>query len=320
MSDSRARYRIGVDIGGTFTDIVLLDDDGNVISKKVSSSVENYALAIVEGLESVFAEHGVAPDAVSEVMHGTTVASNAILQLAGARVGLVTSKGFRDVLELRNLRMPRLYDLTWEKPPPLVERYLRMVVDERVNAAGEVVRPLDRDDARRAVRRLLDEGVEAIAVCLVNSYANPAHERITAEVVEELAPGLTCCTSFDVLPEIKEYERTSTTVVNTYVLPIVERYLKTLREGLDTRGVCAPLLIMQSNGGLTPASEAAVKPVNIVESGPAAGVVGARAIARQSGLENVAQPSTWAGPPPRRRWSSAASTPAPASTRWAAAS
>ena len=282
-----SHYRIGIDIGGTFTDIVLLDDDGNVISKKISSSVENYALAIVEGLEAAFAEHGVAPGEVAEIMHGTTVASNTILQLAGARVGLVTSKGFRDVLELRTLRMPRLYDLTWEKPPPLVERYLRMVVDERVNAGGEVVRPLARDDARRAVRRLLDEGVEAIAICLVNSYANPVHERLVAEVVEELTPGLSCCTSFDVLPEIKEYERTSTTVVNTYVLPIVERYLKTLRERLDAREISAPLLIMQSNGGLTPAAEAAVKPVNIVESGPAAGVVGARAIARQSALENV---------------------------------
>ena len=287
MSDLQARYRVGVDIGGTFTDIVLLDDEGSVISKKVSSSVENYALAIVEGLESLFPAHGVAPDEVAEIMHGTTVASNAILQLAGARVGLVTTKGFRDVLELRNLRMPRLYDLTWEKPPPLVERYLRMVVDERVNAAGEVVRPLARDDAGRAVRRLLGEGVEAIAICLVNSYANPVHERIVAEVVAELSPGLPCCTSFDVLPEIKEYERTSTTVVNTYVLPIVERYLKTLCEGLAARGVAAPLLIMQSNGGLTPAAEAAVKPVNIVESGPAAGVVGARAVARQSELANV---------------------------------
>ena len=280
-------YRIGVDIGGTFTDIVLLDDDGNVISRKISSSVENYARAIVEGLESVFAEHGVAPREVAEIMHGTTVASNAILELAGARVGLVTSKGFRDVLELRNLRMPRLYDLTWEKPPPLVERYLRTVVDERVDAAGEVVRPLARDDARRAVRRLLDEQVEAIAVCLVNSYANPVHERVVAEVVRELAPDLPCCASFDVLPEIKEYERTSTTVVNTYVLPIVERYLNSLRAELDARDLRAPLLIMQSNGGLTPAAEAATKPVNIVESGPAAGVVGARAVARQSGLENV---------------------------------
>ena len=287
MNESRTRYRIGVDIGGTFTDIVLLDDDGNVISRKISSSVENYAHAIVEGLESVFAEHGVAPGEVAEIMHGTTVASNAILELAGARVGLITSKGFRDVLELRNLRMPRLYDLTWEKPPPLVERYLRMVVDERVNAAGEVVRPLSRDDARRAVRRLLADGVDAIAICLINSYANPVHERLVADVVEEIAPGLPCCASFDVLPEIKEYERTSTTVVNTYVLPIVERYLKTLRQGLDSQAVSAPLLIMQSNGGLTPAAEAAVKPVNIVESGPAAGVVGARAIARQTQLDNV---------------------------------
>ena len=287
MTDSRVRCRIGVDIGGTFTDIVLLDDDGDVISKKISSSVENYAHAIVEGLESVFAEHGVAPDEVAEIMHGTTVASNAILELAGARVGLVTSKGFRDVLELRNLRMPRLYDLTWEKPPPLVDRYLRMTVDERVNAAGEVVRPLARDDARRAVGRLLDEGVDAIAICLINSYANPIHEHLVAEVVAELAPGLPCCASFDVLPEIKEYERTSTTVVNTYVLPIVKKYLKTLRQGLDSNTVSAPLLIMQSNGGLTPAAEAAVKPVNIVESGPAAGVVGARAIARQTRIDNV---------------------------------
>ena len=279
--------RIGVDIGGTFTDVVLLEDGGAVVSKKIPSSVENYALAIVEGLESVFAEHGVTPGEVAEIMHGTTVASNAILELAGARVGLVTSKGFRDVLELRHLRMPRLYDLTWEKPPPLVERYLRVVVDERVNAAGEVVRPLAREDAEQAVGRLLDEGVEAIAICLVNSYANPVHERLVAAVVEEIAPGLPCCASFDVLPEIKEYERTSTTVVNAYVLPIVRRYLETLREELDTRGIAAPLLIMQSNGGLTPAAEAAVKPVNVVESGPAAGVVGARAIARQSGLADV---------------------------------
>ena len=282
-----SEIRIGVDIGGTFTDVVLLEDGGAVVSKKIPSSVENYALAIVEGLESVFAEHGVAPGEVAEIMHGTTVASNAILELAGARVGLVTSKGFRDVLELRHLRMPRLYDLTWEKPPPLVERYLRAVVDERVNAAGEVVRPLAREDAEQAARRLLDEGVEAIAICLVNSYANPVHERLVATVVEEIAPGLPCCASFDVLPEIKEYERTSTTVVNAYVLPVVRRYLETLREELDARGIAAPLLIMQSNGGLTPAAEAAVKPVNVVESGPAAGVVGARAIARQSGLADV---------------------------------
>ena len=280
-------YRAGIDIGGTFTDIVLLGRGGEVVSKKISSSVENYALAIVDGLEALFAEQGVAPDEIGEIMHGTTVASNAILERSGARVGLVTSRGFRDVLELRNLRMPRLYDLTWEKPPPLVDRYLRVTVDERVNAAGEVVRALARDDARRALRRLLDERVDAIAVCLINSYANPCHERLVAEVAVELAPDHPCSTSFDVQPEIKEYERTSTTVVNAYVLPTVRRYLETLREGLDARGVSAPLHIMQSNGGLTPAVQAVAKPVDIVESGPAAGVVGARAVARQSGIENV---------------------------------
>ena len=282
-----SRYRAGIDIGGTFTDIVLLGRGGEVVSKKISSSVENYALAIVDGLEALFAEQGMAPDEIGEIMHGTTVASNAILERSGARVGLVTSRGFRDVLELRNLRMPRLYDLTWEKPPPLVERYLRVTVDERVNAAGEVVRPLARDDARRTLRRLLGEGVDAIAVCLINSYANPCHERLVAEVAAELAPEHPCSTSFDVQPEIKEYERTSTTVVNAYVLPTVRRYLETLREGLNARGVSAPLHIMQSNGGLTPAVQAAAKPVDIVESGPAAGVVGARAVARQSGIENV---------------------------------
>ena len=281
------RYRAGIDIGGTFTDIVLLDPGGGVISKKVMSSAEDYALAIVEGLEALFSENGVAPDAIDEVMHGTTVASNAVLERSGARVGLITSRGFRDVLELRDLRMPRLYDLTWEKPPPLVERYLRVTVDERVNAAGEVVHPLDPEDARRALRRLLDEGVEALAVCLINSYANPRHERLVAEVAQELAPALPCCTSFDVLPEIKEYQRTSTTVVNAYVLPIVGRYLRSLRERFDARGVGAPVLIMQSNGGLTPAARAASRPVDIIESGPAAGVVGARAVVRRSGVESA---------------------------------
>ena len=237
----------------------------------------------------MFAEHGVTPGEVAEIMHGTTVASNAVLERRGARVGLVTSKGFRDVLELRNLRMPRLYDLTWEKPPPLVERYLRVTVDERMNAAGEVLRPLERDDASDArcgapARRegRCDRGLPHQLLCEPESTSAS-----WPKWSQELAPGLPCCTSFDVLPEIKEYERTSTTVVNTYVLPTVGRYLHTLRDGLDARGVRAPVLIMQSNGGLTPAARAAVKPVDIVESGPAAGVVGARAVARHSGIENV---------------------------------
>src|SRR5215831_15562727 len=197
-------WRAGVDIGGTFTDIVLLGADGTVHTKKVSSSVDNYARAIVDGLAELFADSGLSGGNIEEIRHGTTVASNAILEHKGARVGLITTKGFRDVLEIRTLRMPRLYDLTWTKPPPLVERYLRQVVDERIDAAGRVERPLDPRDAEHAVQALLSEGVEAIAVCLLHSYANPVHELAIRDVIRRLAPALPVCISYEVLPEIKE--------------------------------------------------------------------------------------------------------------------
>jgi len=280
-------WRIGVDIGGTFTDIVLLADDGTVATRKVSSSVDDYARAIMEGIASLVAEHGLEAAAIAEVVHGTTVASNALLERKGARTGLIGTRGFRDVLEIRNLRMPRLYDLAWEKPPPLVERYLRAVVDERIDAAGRVQTALDEEDATAAVERLLAEGVDAIAVCLINSFANPVHERALEAIVKERAPGCTVCVSYDVLPEIKEYERTSTTVINTYISPIVQSYLARLRQAIGERCAGAPLLIMQSNGGLTSADEAARRPVNIVESGPAGGVVGALAMADGLGQDNL---------------------------------
>ena len=252
--------RVGVDIGGTFTDIVFLDDDGRIHTKKVSSSVDDYARAIVDGLREVFEETGLSGRDVVEVLHGTTVASNAILELRGARTGLITTKGFRDVLEIRRLRMPRLYDLTWEKPTPLVERYLRLVVDERINARGEVQRSLDPADVDRAIDQLLAEGIEALAVCLLNSYANPVHEQAIRDAVRRKAPGLALSVSAEVLPEIKEYERTSTTVINAYVMPVVRRYLATLRTRLRGDRRQAPLLIMQSNGGLMTAEAAAAHP------------------------------------------------------------
>lgn len=286
MSEAPA-YRVGVDIGGTFTDIVLLGADGTIHTKKISSSVGNYAEAIVEGLSELFGETGLAGRMIEEIRHGTTVASNAILEHKGARVGLITTKGFRDVLEIRTLRMPRLYDLAWEKPPPLVERYLRQVVDERVDARGRIERALDLDDAERAVDVLLAEKVEAIAVCLLNSFANPRHELMIKEVIERKAPELKLSVSYEVLPEIKEYERTSTTVINAYVMPIVANYLRALRSGLDGAGIPARLLLMQSNGGLTSDSAAAERPMNIIESGPAGGVVGAQALARAKQLPRI---------------------------------
>ena len=281
------RFRVAVDIGGTFTDIVFLDAEGRRHVKKVSSSVEDYARAIVDGLREVFEEHGLTGADVVEVLHGTTVASNALLELRGARTGLITTRGFRDVLEIRRLRMPRLYDLTWEKPPTLVERRLRQEVDERIDVRGGVQRPLDDAEVGRVLDRLLGDKIEALAVCLLNSWANPVHETRIKAIVERRAPGLPLCLSSEVLPEIKEYERTSTTVINTYVLPIVQRYLTTLRTGLDSVGVRGPLLIMQSNGGLMTDEAAAAHPMHIIESGPAAGVVGAQALARRIGLDKL---------------------------------
>ncbi len=284
---AKTRFRVGVDIGGTFTDIVLLGDDGTVHTKKISSRTDDYAAAIVDGLTEVFHEALLDGGDITEIRHGTTVASNAILEGKGARVGLITTEGFRDVLELRTLRMPRLYDMAWQKPPPLVERYLRRTVRERVTAAGDVEIPLSRDDARAAVQALLDDNVAAIAVCLINSFNNPAHELMIKQIVEELAPDIAYCISYEVLPEIKEYERTSTTVINAYVMAIVATYLTALRTGLDDSNVPAPLLLMQSNGGLTTDGAAAQRPIHIIESGPAGGVVGAQAIAGAKDLDNI---------------------------------
>jgi N-methylhydantoinase A len=283
----KTTYRVGVDIGGTFTDIVLLGSNGTIHTQKISSSVDNYARAIVEGLGQVLQETRIATAALDEIRHGTTVASNAILEHKGAKVGLVTTKGFRDVLEIRTLRMPRLYDIAWEKPPPLVERYLRRVVDERVDAKGHVERALEAADAAVQVDALLSENVEAIAVCLINSFANPAHELMIKDIIRRKAPNLPVCISYEVLPEIKEYERTSTTVINAYVTPIVATYLAAMRKGLDAAGIPARLLLMQSNGGLTTDKAAIERPMNIIESGPAGGVVGAQALARVMNLDRI---------------------------------
>ncbi|WP_426955302.1 hydantoinase/oxoprolinase family protein [Muricoccus radiodurans] len=280
-------WRVGADIGGTFTDLVALGPAGELRTKKVSSSVGDYGRAIVEGLGQLSAEAGFVAGEVEEVLHATTVASNTILEHKGARTGLITTQGFRDVLEIRTLRMPRLYDLRWQKPPPLVPRHLRLGVTERVNWRGEVEIPLDEAEVEAAVDALVAEGVEAIAVCLLHSYANPAHERRIGEIVAARAPGMRLSLSVDVLPEMKEYERTSTTVINAYVGPVLGRYLGGLERELASGGIRAPLLLMQSAGGLMPASEAERLPVHVVESGPAAGVIGAQALAKRAGLPRV---------------------------------
>lgn len=274
---------IGVDIGGTFTDVVLARADGALVIHKEPSTPDDPGRAVVTGLRTLLARAGVEPREVREVVHGTTVASNAILQKRGAPTGLLTTRGFRDVLEIGRIRTPDLYDLTWEKPAPLVPRRHRLEVDERMAADGTVLRPLDPATVAAAADQLAGAGITALAICFVNSYRNPAHEQAAERLVRERHPGLAVSASWRVLPEIKEYERTSTTVVNAYLLPIVRRYLDNLVSGLRDLGIAAPLLVVASNGGVMGARAAADKPVFAVASGPAAGVAGAARLGRASG-------------------------------------
>ena len=275
--------RIGVDIGGTFTDVVAVDEDGRVRLCKLPSTPEDYGRAIIDGVSHVVNGSGVQ---VNEVIHGTTVATNAVLGGTGARTGLITTRGFRDVLEIGRLRMPRLYDLSWEKPKPLVPRYLRLEVTERIAADGHVMEPLDEESVLLAIERLDEERVDSIAVCLLNSYVNPDHEIRIGELLRA-AGRWTVTLSSEVLPEIKEYERTSTTVINAYVMPVVRSYLSDLRARLQTLKIDAPLRIMQSGGGVTDAATAVERPVQILESGPAAGVVAAASMGRRIGCMDL---------------------------------
>ncbi|HZG35295.1 MAG TPA: hydantoinase/oxoprolinase family protein, partial [Gaiellaceae bacterium] len=219
--------------------------------------------------------------------HGTTVATNAVLEHRGARTALVTTAGFRDVLELRRLRIPHMYDPFWRKPPPLVPRRLRFVLAERLAADGTVLRPLDEDEVRATAGLLRAAGVESVAVCLLHSYAHPAHERRVGTILAEELPGVAVSLSSDILREQREYERSATTVVNAYVRPLMGRYVAEICTGLHRAGVRAPLTIMQSSGGVMTAEDATTRPVLALESGPAAGVVAALGIARRLGYRNA---------------------------------
>ena len=281
------RYRAGVDIGGTFTDVVLLSDDGTALVKKVASTPDDYGRAVLQGLGSGIEELGIGPEDVYEVGHGFTVATNAVLEGKGERTALITTEGFRDVLELARIRTPRLYDLYYRKPTPLVERRLRFEVKERMNYKGEVLQPLDMGDVEAVMDRIADEGVTSVAVSLLHSYANPDHERLIEEALRSRFPDANLSISSELLPEMREYERTSTTVINAYVRPVVENYLVSLNDELRRMGITVPLTVMQSNGGLAPVEIAASKPMHCIESGPAAGVVGAFHMGRRLGIDDL---------------------------------
>jgi N-methylhydantoinase A len=280
-------WRVGADVGGTFTDIVSIDDSGAVRQHKTLSSPPHYEFAVLEGISRLLREANTEPDAVVEVTHGTTVATNALLEHRGARTALITTRGFRDVLELRRIRAPQMYNLFFEKPKPLVERHLRFEVTERLQADGEVLTPLAESELPQLVEKLRRAKVESIAVCFLHSYAFPKHEEQIGRYLREHLPEMELTLSSEILRERREYERSATAAVNAYVRPVMRRYLAALGTGLREMGISAPLLIMQSTGGLTPDTDAAERPVYALESGPAAGVLASRVRAQMAGIDNV---------------------------------
>lgn len=267
-------YRLGCDIGGTFTDFVLLNDQtGEIQINKCLTTPSDPSDAVEEGIREMERKTPGFMGKLDEVIHGTTLVINSIIERKGAKTGLITTKGFRDVLELgREIRYAP-YDIFAEFPKPLIPRRFRLEVDERIRSNGKVMKPLDPEKAREVVGKLIEMGIESIAVCLINSFENPAHELMIKDIIKEQAPDISVSISYEVLPQIREYERTSTTVTNAYVKPLTGRYLTRLSQRLKDIGSKGKLFIMLSSGGITSVETAAEFPVRIIESGPTAAVI-----------------------------------------------
>ncbi len=280
------RYRVGIDIGGTFTDIVIVAPDGSISPIKVLSTPDDYSRAVIDGLGRLVRRASVGAQQIEELVHGTTVATNAILEKRGARTALITTAGFRDVLEIRRVRMPQLYNIQWAKPEPLVPRYLRFEVNERIDSNGDVLVPLDEAMVCDIVEALRREAVEAVAICLINAYVDPTHEQRVAAILRDQLPNVRLSVSSDITRELKEFERTSTAVIDAYVKPVVDEYLSSLESSLSRDGIDSRLLVMQSNGAVMSVDAARDHPCFLIESGPAAGVIAGRALA-----ERVAEPN-----------------------------
>ncbi len=252
-------YRLGVDVGGTFTDLVLHDVETNRLEfAKTPSTPENQATGVATGIKELVDRLDISPEAISFFIHGTTVATNTLLERKGAKTALVVTKGFRDVLQIGRQDRPHLYDFRQQKPDPLVPRQLRLEVEERVLYTGEVFTPLADGEVDALIARLRVAKVDAVAVCLLHSYAHPVHEQAIGKALRAAMPELQVSLSYDIVPEFKEYERMSTTVINAYVAPVMERYLRELQRSTARVGLGSGLHIMQSNGG-TMGADAAVE-------------------------------------------------------------
>jgi N-methylhydantoinase A len=281
-------YALGIDIGGTFTDIVVYDQDsGAHFSRKELTTSDDPARGVIGGLMGLLERHGFDPRQFSRVVHATTLFTNSLIERKGARTGLLTTEGFRDTLEIGRERKYELYDIFIEMPEPLVPRNLRLEVPERLGPDGQVETPLDPAVLAERARQLVADGAESIAIVFLHSYANPAHEQEAQRLLAERHPEVFLSASCEVAPEIREYERASTTTANAYVKPLADRYLGHLESQIEELHVGAPLLLMLSNGGLTHVAEAKRNPIQLLESGPAAGALAAAWFGGQGGEHNL---------------------------------
>lgn len=288
IRNPQSRYRLGCDIGGTFTDFVLVNDaTGEFQINKCLTTPGDPSDAVEQGIREMLERTPGFMPKIDEIIHGTTLVINAIIERKGAKTGLITTKGFRDVLELgREIRYDA-YDIFSEYPLPLVPRSLRLEVSERITSNGLVIKSLEADDVQKVLSELLALGIESLAVCLLNSYENPVHEIKIKEIVNRLAPDLSLSTSFEVLPQIREYERTCTTATNAYVKPITARYLAKLSSRLEALGFKGKLFIMLSSGGITSVETAQQFPVRIIESGPTAAVIASQHYGRMFQIKDM---------------------------------
>jgi len=286
--NSLPHYHVGIDIGGTFIDLVILDPETGRISvgKKLSAS-DTPVRAVTQGLKEMLTRDRIRAIDVQKAIHGTTLVTNLIIERKGVSTGLLTTRGFRDALEIGREMRYDLYDIHLELPEPLCPRRYRFEVNERLDNRGNVVVPIDLKTAEHTVASLLSLGVESVAVCLLHSFRNPEHEQKLRDLVLNLQPELPVCISSEVVPEVGEYERVSTTVANAYTMPVARRYLKALEKGVLDLGIAGRLYIMLSTGGITTPQTAAEYPIRLLESGPAAGVLSAAWTGRQTGNENV---------------------------------
>ncbi len=284
---ARQRARLAIDIGGTFTDVALEKSGGELVTAKTLTTPRAPEEGVINGVREALAKANAAPSDIGVIIHGTTLATNALIEKRGAKTALLTTEGHRDALEMAYENRFEQYDVMIDRPPPLVPRWLRLPVRERLNARGEALIALDEASVSATIAALESEKVESVAIGFLHSYANPDHERRAGEIVSQALPGVSVSLSSEVAPEIREYERQTTTVANAYVRPLMERYLRALEKAFSERGFACPFLLVTSGGGLCTVETAAKFPIRLVESGPAGGAVLAAAIAKRLDLAEL---------------------------------